>query len=351
MERTRSSASVPPGRPVARTRDPVFDDAMNTDDPRRPSWAASIPDGAYWRILTLVTEELGKHGVAFDYRMPDGVFMLADPAGDPSAEGQLHLDNLSRALRDIPLEDWPAEVARFVESIVTVGVGVERYRLEWVDASPVLRARLSSDVPITEDDAFIIRPFANGLAIGLCLDLPTAILSVARAVTAEWPLDEDALVAMAIEQTRDMMRSAPRAQVDLGENVTITACFGPPGSEGFAATGALFLGDWVTDHKRGALFVVPRQGDLAVHEIRDGHRVMDALARMSMLAQAMYADGPRSLSPGVYWWHEGQTERVAIEVVTDGGVTGLGVGLPPALGEILRGLGVPVPEAPATRLN
>ncbi|MEU2284880.1 immunity 49 family protein [Streptomyces sp. NPDC013178] len=219
-------------------------------------------------------------------------------------DGHRHpLTNLARWCRDAPEEAWPELVRQHFTRLESASRGDE-------DAPELLRhTRLrllpSDALPADAVDQFRhVRPVAEDLLVGLALDAPETVRILGDADVARAGLDA--------------LWAAGRANL-LAEPVEHTEVHGPSGAalhsvygdSHFVASKALVLPELVRDvtgrdlPEAGALVVVPTRHLLAFHPIVDG-TVVDAVNDLAAYALGAYQDGPGSLTPRLYWWHQGQ---------------------------------------------
>lgn len=212
------------------------------------------------------------------------------------------LTSLAHRCRDIAEEHWPAVVEEYFRRLDSVGRGGE-------DAEGLLRntyLRLLPDDALADiaDGFRYVRPVSEGLLAALALDAPETVRILGDADVASAGAEE--------------LWAAGRANV-LAEAVEYEAMNGPSGAalhsvygdSHFVAAKALVLPELVREltgrelPENGALVVVPTRHLLAFHPIVDG-TVVDAVNELGAYALRAYQDGPGSLSPRLYWWHQGR---------------------------------------------
>ncbi|WP_420032804.1 immunity 49 family protein [Streptomyces sp. cg28] len=249
------------------------------------------------------------------------------------SEGHRHpLTNLAQRCRTAPEAEWPAMVEAFFTHLAEGSQGGES--AEELLARTCLRLVPPSAMPTGPDDGFTyVRSVTEGLNLALALDAPTSVRlltdgDVERAgAEALWAAAERTLV-------REPMRYE---EVRLDGHPVLYSVYG---DSPFVSTKALILPELVAEAtgkrmpEAGALVVVPSRHLLAFHPIVDGTAV-DAVDDLATYAVKAHEDGPGSLSPRVYWWHDGRL--TSLTVIDD--VAGTLAQRPPReLLDVLRGL-------------
>ncbi|WP_345434022.1 immunity 49 family protein [Actinoallomurus vinaceus] len=271
-------------------------------------------------------------GLAYDY--------FARRGGRPAVEGGAiahdgrlsPLTTLAQRCRTIPEEHWPELVAEHFTRLEGASQGGE-------GREELLR---QSYLRLVSGDAFdgdaadhfrYARPVAEDLLVALALNAPTSVRILSDADVTRAGLDE--------------LWAAGRANL-LGEPVKHMETRGPSGAllhsvsgdSHFVASKALVLPELaqaVTGRElpeAGALVAVPTRHLLAFHPIVDG-TVVDAVNDLSGYALGAYQDGPGSLTPRLYWWHQG---RLVCLTVFDHESRSLSVQPPQELLEMMKRL-------------
>jgi hypothetical protein len=163
---------------------------------------------------------------------------------------------------------------------------------------PLLRARLYPDDYEAGPDV-VHRPVATGVIELLTIDEVTSLMLVPVNTARSWPVTADDLFRIA----HDNVRADGPLEVDKelvgGINVASLS-----GETAYVTAHALWAGDYPVDGPYGALVVVPNQG--ALHTVPvSGRDVIDAIPIMVQVAWLGFQDGPRSISPNLYWWRDG----------------------------------------------
>ncbi|MFT4975563.1 MAG: hypothetical protein ACI8S6_001450 [Myxococcota bacterium] len=189
---------------------------------------------------------------------------------------------------------------------------------DWERARPVLKIRLYPLDQVQEnDDILLFRPIGGDLAAVLVYDLPDSIFSVEPGVAASWPVTTDEIWSAALENIRTEEPPPSIDRLDLGEAEAVIAF----GDSFFVTSRILLLGDVMDeeDFPHGALVVVPHRHALIFHPITTSTSTLDALNELILVADEMFAEGPGSLSPDVYWWRPERIERIPVAIDDEAG--------------------------------
>jgi hypothetical protein len=198
---------------------------------------------------------------------------------------------------------WPATVREHFDRMAALPTDTDFGSAE--EARAVIKARLV-------DDGFLARVpsqpaarrVAEDLHLVLAYDLPETVLIPARDEILEWGA-EDELFAHALAQ----VRAEPGLELqplDLdGEPVSVLT-----GESFFTATHALWADEFdPPPSEHGTLVVLPTRNVVLAHVIRDGS-VIGMIDPLLQFAGRYHAEGPGSLSDGVYWLRDGELERL-----------------------------------------
>jgi hypothetical protein len=178
----------------------------------------------------------------------------------------------------------------------------------------VLRPRLwSSEQLANLSVPLITRPFAEGLEVVLCVDLPTTVLNLKP--------DQASSTGRALSELWDMAM----AQVDDGlpvhRDALSAGVFALSGDSFFVASRLLALERFAGPiPAHGALVAVPHRHMLLVHPVLTLQAV-HALNIMVQAADRLFKEGPGSIVPHVYWWHRDRAPLRVPASVTDRAVS------------------------------
>jgi hypothetical protein len=247
--------------------------------------------------------------------------------------------NLARWCADAPDEAWPELVRQHFARLESASRGDED--AEQLLSRTFLRLLPSDALPADGQFAYV-RPVAEDLIAALALDGPESVRILGDRDVERAGLDD--------------LWAAGRANL-LAEPVEHAEFPGPSGAllhsvygdSHFVAGKALVLPELVRAltgrdlPEAGALVAVPTRHLLAFHPIVDG-TVVDAVNDLGTYALGAHQDGPGSLSPRLYWWHQGRLDCLT---AFDHDTRALSVVPPPELLDLmkrLRGGGEPTAD-------
>jgi hypothetical protein len=198
---------------------------------------------------------------------------------------------------------WPEIVGRHFDAMVSTSTDAEFATAE--AARAVLKARLVGDGFLAGVPA---KPAARRVAADLQLvlgyDMPDAVRIPERAEVLAWG-EEDELFELALAQTRaEPGIELKHSDVD-GSPVSLVS-----GDSFFTATHALWADELdppASEH--GTLVVVPARNVVLAHAIRDGS-ALSMIDPLLQFAASLHAEGPGSISDGIYWLRDGRLERL-----------------------------------------
>ncbi len=157
-------------------------------------------------------------------------------------------------------------------------------------------------------DALVAREVTEDLAAVLSLDLPTSVHAVRPEDLTATGLGEDELWERALAQLDDG-EPIERTLLDDDELVVVLVS-----DSHFLASRLLALEALVgAVPPHGALVGVPHRHMLVLHAIYDA-TVLEAVNLMAPFVVQHFEEGPGSLSPHLYWWHDGgELERLVVD--------------------------------------
>ncbi|WP_245769152.1 immunity 49 family protein [Streptomyces indicus] len=235
---------------------------------------------------------------------------LRELAAPHLGDGVHGLRNLAQRCRLLPEDQWPAAVEEHFRSLRSAGRGDE-------SREQILRevhCRLlphGSFTPETIQTMRYARLVADGLVFAYALDQPATVRMLTDPDVARVG-DEDALGRAAYENLTRV--PVQHEEIALEGRAVLQSVYG---DSPFVASRALYLGQ--LHHQltgaslpdAGALFVVPTRHLIAYHPIVDGS-VADAVNDLAAYGLGAHEDGPGSLSPRVYWWHDGRITSLTV---------------------------------------
>lgn len=189
---------------------------------------------------------------------------------------------------------------------------------DWERARAALKVRLYPLEQVQESsDILLFRPIGGDLAAVLVYDLPDSIFSVEPEVAEGWPVGIDELWNIALENVRSEEPAPSVDRLDIGDTEAVIAF----GDSFFITTRVLLLGDIMSeeDFPHGALVILPHRHAIIFHPITNNPDTLTALNELILVADEMFAEGPGSLSPDVYWWRPERIERIPVAIDDDAG--------------------------------
>jgi hypothetical protein len=213
------------------------------------------------------------------------------------------LVNLAQLCHQIDPGRWP-------ETVRTHFPGMDEARAsegrldDWPYARETLKDSVHrrSDLPPPTRENAVTTPLAPDLVGVLVHDLPTTVRTVGRAQAPGWPEPIDALFGIALEHLAVEAEAMERTQIDAGDGVALTALVG---TSFFVASEVLRLGDLAGPRAPGHVVSLPNRHHLVWHTIGSMATTIQSINVLGPMAAAMYEEGPGSVTPEVFWWHDG----------------------------------------------
>lgn len=263
-----------------------------------PEWARFFPQGQYPRFVATVEAELRRRG--FGFRLDDGVAHIERQAQPERAYGLQNLAQKCFASGDEAA--WPGVAAQHFQSMLDAEKDhadlAERAKsLDGVREQLKVRLYPSEMLTNVPDGNLVHRTPADGLLAVLAIDLPTTVATVSAEQRAAWPIDDDALFALALSNV--LAQDPPTVEdVDLGKRSRGRALVG----DSFFIASHLLCLERHFDRvpARGLVVAVPHRHALIAHAIED-MGVIDAINGLLPMAMGMFREGPGSVSPHLYW--------------------------------------------------
>jgi hypothetical protein len=166
------------------------------------------------------------------------------------------------------------------------------------------------------DDLLVIRAMAAGVKAVLVLDRPDSIAFVPPEVVDKWGKSVDELFELALANVRE--QDKPEANLVKGSEIRVLT-----GESPFVTAWALMLGGLFDPMPRhGGLVAMPQSRVLFFLPIVDVS-IAPTIGPLIALSDGLFKKGPDSLSPNLYWWHDGSLTHLP------GGVSERGVEFTP----------------------
>jgi hypothetical protein len=269
--------------------------------PDPPDWAGFLDPDEWHEFSELVRHEADRRGWPHDLAL--GFVVHAGTT--------MGLGNLAQICHVEPREEWTTVVARHFATLDKD----KEVRFESPEqARATLRARLIDDDYMGGRDIELAgRRVGDDLRVVLAYDLPDTVHLPSRDAVLEWG-EEDELLELALEQTR-REQGLELTRNDYGqEQGGPTSVWLLAGDSFFTATHGLWADGFdPPPSEHGTLVAVPNRHAVLAHPIRG----LDAIGAIQIILGAvrtMWAEGPGSLSDGLYWLRDGYLERLETRV-------------------------------------
>ncbi len=264
-----------------------------------PPWAnqlgAELPT-----FLELVRAYFAHRNLSIALDVSHGILRLTSVA---QAQGSvIGLRNLAQLCAQAPVEQWQSLVEAHFDSLLEYLISKEALQLGGALAQlrTQLRARIYSEEISNRVPDLVYRPGPEGTIEVLVLDMPTSMRTVARSEVERWGVDVATLLDIGRQNLR-LYHAVERQPISIQPGVRVDIYASDPF---YTASFVLLPEVWLAEpNMHGALIALPRRDTLIVHNIQD-LGAMDAMEAMLRAAVDLYAEGPGSISPYVYWYHD-----------------------------------------------
>lgn len=268
-----------------------------------PPWAYNLDAQAFHTFIALVERYFAERHIPVQVRVEEGV--VQPKSGALERTSVLGLQNVAQSCAQVAIERWPSLIAEHFDCIFAVSDDQNALTVDVGDFSTVrerLRARLYPLDLLSQSVETIHRPGPEGTIEVIVLDLPTTVRTISRSEAQKWPIESAELFEIGRRNLRAPGLLEHTAVVVQG-GVEVYLYSGDPY---YAASHVLFLDAYLPDDlPHGALVGIPRRDVILLHIIRN-IGVTEAIGAMLQAIIGMYADGPGSLSPNLYWFQHGQ---------------------------------------------
>jgi hypothetical protein len=278
--------------------------------PLPPAWAAFFSPVEWQQFHQAVRGYFEGRGQPF--RIDDGVVTLLKEDGTPE-EATFGLGNLAQLCHQVPRKQWRELIAMHFGQLETAQRESEALQARMADFAQVrdmLMVRLAEEGALPAEMQPVAREHLPGIVSYLVFDLPTTVQTLRREMIEPWGLSDDELFAVALDNvhaqvvpeiTRQPLRDGPPCLVMSGESF-------------FIGTHALLLRHHPECLGRaGALVAVPNRHCVITYPI-DGLDVLQVTHLIAIVAINMYREGPGSISPRLYWYHDGAFTDLPYEI-------------------------------------
>ena len=266
-----------------------------TDPDDWDAFAQLLSDEVAARGWTLQLAE----GWAFDGDVQFGLFNVAGKCG-----------RVERAL-------WPEVLSEHFASIAATAArsalgDVPGFR-NADEARAAMKARLLTDVYKADTGADLLElRVAEDLIVVVAYDLPENVMLPERGELLQYGAEQE-LLELALLHAREEPGLALERHELNGAPLYVLS-----GESFFTATHALWADRFHDPAPAlGTLVGVPTRHIVVAHPIRD-RTALSVMAKLLQLVQRYFADGPGSLSDGLYWLADGRLERLETWIDEEG---------------------------------
>ncbi len=316
---------------------------------KAPDWASMFAAEEWAWFITTLAADLDRRGITHHFDIDAGCVHVELSGPVPNVLG---LQNLAQVCRGRPREAW-AEATRHhfdVAFDVKDGRAAEELAKDWSLAREKIKLRLyrEENLPAVQ---LVTWHVAEGLVAVLTFDLPDTVISVRASDRETWAVDDEELYDTALDNVRNE-GLLDGNKVVVGDATSVVVLEG--GRTFFAASHALFLEDYLMNEslvgtggyqgEYGAVIAIPQRHVVIYYPI-DDLRVLGAIQSMLVTAANMFAEGPGSISPDLYWLppDDHDTEDLLVRLPCERTDDALRFMPPPAFVALLASLG-PAPE-------
>ncbi|MEU6034814.1 hypothetical protein ABZ801_05345 [Actinomadura sp. NPDC047616] len=252
-------------------------------------------------LLPLVLTVLEHYGYACALISADEVEVSRPDRADDTPY-RIRLTNLRQWTAREPRDQWPALVADFLGSLIAAteadlddgGLDLDDY----TSVRSLLRMRVYAE-DIGDELDIVRRPVAPGLSEVVVIDKPTTLMVLTTEMVKGWPVDRDELFRVARENVRS---DGPLdAHVQPVDGTRLASLYG---DTAYVTGHALWVGDYPVTGPYGVLLAIPTQSVVHAAPLEQA-AIPGAINRLIELAWEEYQQGPRSVQPHIYRWHEG----------------------------------------------
>jgi hypothetical protein len=276
--------------------------------PPRPEWASFFSLGEWEAFIREVQRYFDDRGVA--YHIDGGMVNMED------GSQQYGLGNLAQMCRQLKRHDWAAFIQSHFSTMEQSEQETHDLELkigDFMQVKGMLMVRVMADDSIPTDFPLVSRVDLPGTISFIVFDLPSTVRSVRGNEAEVWGRDAEELFAIALDNVRrNAQPDVSHQELKDGQEAIIFS-----GESFYIASHALLL----EEHPEclgphGALVAIPHRHCLITYPIQsiDVVQVVDV---MGMVAMGMEREGPGSISPKLYWYHNGRFVDLPFEITRD----------------------------------
>ena len=275
---------------------------FDNDDTSIPNWARPLGKQGYRSFLSLIEGYFANRHIAVAIDDEEG--LVKPDLGNEAYSSTFGLQNIAQICQQADRDEWRDLITAHFDSIFEVKDEDNALRVQMDDFHRLksqLRARLYPVDIVNHATEIIQRPGPEGTLEVLALDLPTTVRTVSRSEADAWGLDVDDLFDIGRQNLKATgMLKGNTIQLEQGTALTVYT-----GDPFYAASHALIIDDYIQNRSaHGVLVGVPKRDILIMHLIQN-IGAMEAAGAMLQVIVGMHRDGPGSISPNLYWYHDG----------------------------------------------
>ena len=279
-----------------------------------PDWASFFTQEEYTAFLAGLESYF--RGMDVTFTLDEGT-IEADPEVLPFS--QLGLHNIAQVCKQHAIEEYAERInVHFTTMLKALEFDktFDNNIIDFEKVKPYLAVRLYNEEYMTyigsldgEDETTVHRFVADDVHAMLVFDLPDAIRNVQPSHVLDWNKDEDDLFSIALANVRENYPMHVTRE-DMG-GFTVW----------FANNDHFFTGNIVYELEdrpellgsKGALIAIPHRHSALIYPIED-LGVVTAIQKMIPAAYSMHEEGPGSLTPNLFWYHNGIFIHLPYEV-------------------------------------
>jgi hypothetical protein len=264
---------------------------------KAPEWASFMSGDEYRAFAEALESSLTARG--WRSQIADNGSVVVDRGGGQPEEFGLY--NLAQVCHQLDRSAWPATIQQHFTNLAAAESASNQLS-DFAYAEPMLKVRVyrASEMPPEALAGMVTTPVAPDLVGVLVADLPTTVQTLGKETVAGWNRPIDELFAIATRNLAEEAATFERSQVDLGNGARGEAL---SGNSFFVGSQIIRLKDVLGDAPHGALVIAPTRHILIWHPIAGVPTTVQAVNSMIALASNLFAQGPGSVTPALFWWH------------------------------------------------
>ncbi len=231
------------------------------------------------------------------------------------------LQNIAQVCHQSTPDQWDRLISSHFDSIFAVKQEDSALHIDMTDFSKIqlqLRSRLYPVEIANHTNEIVHRSGPEGTLEVLALDLPTTVRTVSKMEAALWKFDDDELLDIGRRNLRNSgLLKSTLVPLEQGIDLYLFS-----GDNFYAASHVLIFDEYLAQHsnrspermrKYGVLVGIPKRDVMLVHYIQNVGAV-EAIGAMLQVIIGMHRDGPGSVTPNLYWYHDDDFELLPYEL-------------------------------------